>query len=104
MPSRKAASLLCAVPPATSVLQHGTVCVCVYAAVPAWQVRPLEDSFKFGSFFTPLLHESDFEAKPSVLLLGQYSTGQCLTCACLPAFGRPSVPLSVSEPDSRTCA
>lgn len=54
--------------------------------MPAWQVRPLEDSFKFGSFFTPLLHESDFEAKPSVLLLGQYSTGQsCLTCACLPA-------------------
>jgi hypothetical protein len=49
------------------------------------QVRPLEDQFKFGSFFTPLLHESDFEAKPSVLLLGQYSTGtvvygaSCLT-------------------------
>jgi hypothetical protein len=39
------------------------------------QVRPLEEQFKFGSFFTPLLHESDFEAKPSVLLLGQYSTG-----------------------------
>lgn len=62
------------------------VCVVGHAAMPAWQVRPLEDSFKFGSFFTPLLHESDFEAKPSVLLLGQYSTGQsCLTCACLPA-------------------
>jgi EH domain-containing protein 1 len=40
------------------------------------QVRPLEDAFKFGSFFSPLLHESDFEAKPSVLLLGQYSTGE----------------------------
>jgi hypothetical protein len=39
------------------------------------QVRPLEEAFKFGSFFTPLLHESDFEAKPCVLLLGQYSTG-----------------------------
>ncbi|WIA09631.1 hypothetical protein OEZ85_009020 [Tetradesmus obliquus] len=40
------------------------------------KVRPLEDAFKFGSFFSPLLHESDFEAKPSVLLLGQYSTGK----------------------------
>lgn len=50
-----------------------------------FQVRPLEDQFKFGSFFTPLLHESDFEAKPSVLLLGQYSTGgatQLPWCAC----------------------
>jgi EH domain-containing protein 1 len=46
------------------------------------QVRPLEDQFKFGSFFTPLLHESDFEAKPSVLLLGQYSTGTVVWCAC----------------------
>lgn len=40
------------------------------------KVLPLEDQFKFGSFFSPLLHESDFEAKPSVLLLGQYSTGK----------------------------
>lgn len=40
------------------------------------KIRPLEDMFKFGSFFSPLLHESDFEAKPSVLLLGQYSTGK----------------------------
>lgn len=42
---------------------------------PATQVRPLEEQFKFGHFFSPLLNESDFEAKPSVLLLGQYSTG-----------------------------
>lgn len=40
------------------------------------KVRPLEEQFKFGSFFSPLLHPSDFEAKPSVLLLGQYSTGK----------------------------
>jgi hypothetical protein len=40
----------------------------------------LEDAFKFGSFFSPLLHESDFEAKPSVLLLGQYSTGETQPC------------------------
>jgi hypothetical protein len=49
----------------------------MHLVLPCWlQVRPLEDAFKFGSFFSPLLHESDFEAKPSVLLLGQYSTGE----------------------------
>ena len=39
------------------------------------QVRSLEENFKFGNFFSPMLTESDFDAKPSVLLLGQYSTG-----------------------------
>jgi hypothetical protein len=42
---------------------------------PLIQVRPLEEAFKFGHFFSPLLNDSDFNAKPSVLLLGQYSTG-----------------------------
>ena len=32
--------------------------------------------YKFGHFFSPILNEGDFEAKPSVLLLGQYSTGK----------------------------
>jgi hypothetical protein len=40
------------------------------------QVKPLEEAFKFSSFFSACLHESDFEAKPSVLLMGQYSTGK----------------------------
>mmetsp|Transcript_11752 Transcript_11752/g.21123 ORF Transcript_11752/g.21123 Transcript_11752/m.21123 type:complete len:544 (-) Transcript_11752:1029-2660(-) len=40
------------------------------------KVRPLEELMKFGQFFGPFLNESDFEAKPSVLLLGQYSTGK----------------------------
>lgn len=40
------------------------------------KIRPLEDAYKFGHFFSPLLSEGDFEAKPSVLLLGQYSTGK----------------------------
>jgi len=35
------------------------------------QVKPLEEAFKFSSFFSAALHESDFEAKPSVLLIGQ---------------------------------
>ena len=40
------------------------------------QIRPLEEAYKFGGFFSSLLNESDFSAKPSVLLLGQYSTGE----------------------------
>ena len=40
------------------------------------QIRPLEEAYKFGHFFSSLLNESDFEARPSVLLLGQYSTGK----------------------------
>ncbi|GAB4817911.1 hypothetical protein N2152v2_004957 [Parachlorella kessleri] len=40
------------------------------------KVRPLEEMYKFGHFFSPLMNEGDFEAKPSVLLLGQYSTGK----------------------------
>ena len=39
-------------------------------------VKPVEEAFKFGSFFSACLTESDFDAKPSVLLLGQYSTGK----------------------------
>jgi len=35
------------------------------------KIKPLETLFKFDAFYGPLLAESDFEAKPSVLLLGQ---------------------------------
>ena len=37
------------------------------------KIKPLETLFKFDAFYGPLLAESDFEAKPSVLLLGQVS-------------------------------
>lgn len=40
------------------------------------KIRPVEEMYKFGHFFSPMLNEGDFEAKPSVLLLGQYSTGK----------------------------
>ena len=40
------------------------------------KVRPVEEALKFGSFFSPLLTDGDFEGKPNVLLLGQYSTGK----------------------------
>lgn len=68
------------------VRTHGCNCYCVVVvnsslistSIPYLhtQLRPLEEMYKFGSFFSPLLNESDFEARPSVLLLGQYSTGR----------------------------
>lgn len=40
------------------------------------KVKPIEAMYNFGNFFSPLMSDSDFEAKPSILLLGQYSTGK----------------------------
>ena len=40
------------------------------------KIMPLEISSKFGHFHSPPLSPSDFEAKPMVLLLGQYSVGK----------------------------
>jgi GTPase SAR1 family protein len=40
------------------------------------KIRPLEVHYSFGDAHSPLLKDSDIEAKPMVLLLGQYSTGK----------------------------
>lgn len=40
------------------------------------KLRPLEEAYKFGEFHSPYLNDGDFEAKPMVLLIGQYSTGK----------------------------
>ena len=37
---------------------------------------PLEDAYKYHDFQSPALHDPDFDAKPMVLLIGQYSTGK----------------------------
>eukprot|EP00922_Rhytidocystis_sp_ex-Travisia-forbesii_P058220 GHVS01086097.1.p1 GENE.GHVS01086097.1~~GHVS01086097.1.p1 ORF type:complete len:301 (+),score=22.54 GHVS01086097.1:200-1102(+) len=37
---------------------------------------PLEKDFKFHHFYSPLLTDGDFAAKPMVMLIGQYSTGK----------------------------
>ena len=42
----------------------------------ASKVRPLEVMYQFEDFYSPILKDSDFDAKPMVLLLGQYSTGK----------------------------
>lgn len=40
------------------------------------KLKPLETSYQFNDFALPPLTDSDFDAKPMVMLLGQYSTGK----------------------------
>ncbi|KAM7501021.1 hypothetical protein LguiA_025435 [Lonicera macranthoides] len=40
------------------------------------KLKPLEVTYRFHDFASPLLTNSDFDAKPMVMLLGQYSTGK----------------------------
>ncbi|KAI3456884.1 hypothetical protein Pfo_013547 [Paulownia fortunei] len=40
------------------------------------KLKPLEITYRFNDFVSPLLANSDFDAKPMVMLLGQYSTGK----------------------------
>ncbi|KAK6932798.1 Dynamin, N-terminal [Dillenia turbinata] len=40
------------------------------------KLKPLEVMYRFNDFVSPLLTNSDFDARPMVMLLGQYSTGK----------------------------
>ncbi|GMR30435.1 hypothetical protein PMAYCL1PPCAC_00629 [Pristionchus mayeri] len=40
------------------------------------KLYPLEKEYKFHDFHSPALDDPDFDAKPMILLLGQYSTGK----------------------------
>lgn len=40
------------------------------------KIKPIEEGYRFGEFYSPLLTDGDFDAKPMVLLLGQYSVGK----------------------------
>ncbi|XP_035674911.1 EH domain-containing protein 1-like isoform X1 [Branchiostoma floridae] len=40
------------------------------------KLLPLEEHYKFHDFHSPALDDPDFDAKPMVLLVGQYSTGK----------------------------
>uniref|UniRef100_A0A452IJX4 Uncharacterized protein n=1 Tax=Gopherus agassizii TaxID=38772 RepID=A0A452IJX4_9SAUR len=42
----------------------------------ARRLQPLEDYYRFQDFHSPTLEEADFDNKPMVLLVGQYSTGK----------------------------
>ncbi|GAB9469159.1 hypothetical protein Gpo141_00006447 [Globisporangium polare] len=40
------------------------------------KLRPLEKKYCFDDFHSPLLSDADFDAKPQVLMIGQYSVGK----------------------------
>lgn len=40
------------------------------------KLLPLEEAYKFHDFHSPKLDDADFDAKPMILLIGQYSTGK----------------------------
>lgn len=40
------------------------------------KIKPCEEAYHFDSFYSPSWKSSDFDAKPMVLLLGQYSVGK----------------------------
>jgi len=40
------------------------------------KLLPLEEAYKFHDFHSPQLDDADFDAKPMVLLIGQFSTGK----------------------------
>lgn len=78
------------------------VCVCVQGTAPEFvplidelkrsyrtKIRPLEDAYKFSDFHSNALTDTDFDAKPMVLLLGQYSTGKSAYTSHCTATMRP---------------
>lgn len=62
-------------------------------------ILPLEERYGYHKFATPALREADFLAKPTVLLLGQYSTGKTSMIEYL--VGKP-VPGSHTGPEPTT--
>ena len=40
------------------------------------KIKPVEEAYKFGEFYSPIMNDGDFDAKPMVLLIGQYSVGK----------------------------
>ena len=40
------------------------------------KLLPLEEAYDFHEFVSPQLNDPDFDGKPMVLLVGQYSTGK----------------------------
>lgn len=40
------------------------------------KIMPLEKMYNFDTFFSPLMSDAEFDAKPQVMLIGQYSVGK----------------------------
>ncbi|WOK94266.1 EH domain-containing protein 1 [Canna indica] len=77
------------------------------------KLKPLEVTYRFNDFASPLLTNSDFDAKPMVMLLGQYSTGKTTFIKHLLKSGYPGAHIGpepttdrfvvvMSGPDERT--
>ena len=49
---------------------------CMWQWLTVSQLMPLEETYDFHEFVSPALNDPDFDAKPMVLLVGQYSTGK----------------------------
>ena len=65
------------------------------------KLLPLEQTYKFHEFHSPPLEDSDFESKPMVLLVGQYSTGKTTFIRYLLESDFPGIRIG-PEPVSRT--
>lgn len=46
------------------------------------KLLPLEETYLFHDFHSPALEPADFQSKPMVLLVGQYSTGKTTFIRC----------------------
>ncbi|KAG0305317.1 hypothetical protein BGZ98_004322 [Dissophora globulifera] len=68
------------------------------------KIRPLETTYNFEGFHSAPLSDSDIEAKPMVLLLGQYSTGKTTFIKHLTEFDYPGSHIGVEPTTDRFVA
>ena len=40
------------------------------------KILPLEQYYRYDLFFSPLMTDAEFDSKPQVMLVGQYSVGK----------------------------
>lgn len=62
------------------------------------KLLPLEETYLFHDFHSPALEPADFQSKPMVLLVGQYSTGKTTFIRYQSDRHDPAEPLTFGEP------
>ena len=40
------------------------------------KIRPMEEKYQYDFFYSPLMTDAEFDSKPQVMLVGQYSVGK----------------------------
>ena len=55
-------------------MRHPHALLCSYFL--RQKLLPLEKEYQFHDFHSPVLEDADFDARPMVMLVGQYSTGK----------------------------